>query len=66
MNKNTFPVRVRLADELFNTVVDLPEPAFHVDKVFHGDVYGWLDGLYVAITVEDWEAAQKFWENETT
>jgi hypothetical protein len=65
MKSNKFPVRVRLANELFYDTFEISEKAFTPEREFPDEVFGKLDNLFVAVNREDWEAANKHWQNVT-
>jgi hypothetical protein len=62
MNRKKLPIRVRFANESNETVVKIHKDAFTPEKEFGNEIFGWIDGVYVAVNSSDWRAANEIWD----
>ncbi len=59
-----YPIRVRLANESYDTIIKIVKTSFKPEKEFNDEIFGWIDNMYVAMNKFDWENVNEIWREE--
>jgi hypothetical protein len=64
MTRKKLPIRARFANESTETIIRINKEAFKPEREFNEEIFGWIDGSYIAVNKEDWKAANEIWGKE--
>lgn len=59
-----YPVKVRLANESFETTIKIDQNSFKPEKEFVDEIFGWIGNSYVAMNRIDWETVNEIWKSQ--
>jgi hypothetical protein len=60
------PVKCRVPNNSSWTVVQLRKESFTPLRKVGNEIFGHIDGIYVAIDEQDWTIAQEMWNYDTS
>jgi hypothetical protein len=60
------PVKCRVSNNSSWTVVQLQRETFAPIREIGNEIFGYIDGIYVAIDIKDWTIAQEIWNYDTS